>query len=90
MKQINKEKFEKRVKSSEYALGLVYNGKTNEMKIVAHRNRKTLLPENMTDEDVVCLIQLLDCLNGAMFGLAQTRGLMPHQEGINVSTQMTS
>lgn len=79
MKEINKQKFEERKKSSRYTCGFRYDGNTDKMEIVCTRNQVPRLPDDLTDEDLIILSQLAGMMSEEINIMLCKRDLLPDE-----------
>lgn len=79
MKQINKEKFDKRIKNAIYMLTGRYDQKKNNNTLSVMRNGRVMMPKDLTDEDIIILSQIADGLSNTFHMELCQRDLVPEE-----------
>lgn len=79
MKQIEREKFQKKMERVRLQFSMTYFGKSNKMSLTCKINDKPQAPERMTDEDHLLLWQLLNSVLGGQAKEMLKRDLLPDE-----------
>lgn len=79
MKQIDKEKFQKKLERVRLQFSMTYFGKSNNWNLACRINDKLQTMERMTDEDHLLLWQLLNSALGVQTKEMLKRDLLPDE-----------
>lgn len=79
MIKISKKRYDERTKDAIYMVGIECDYNAGESKVASFRNKEPLGPDELTDEDCLCLLQMSQMMYDELMKLCLRRNLLPEE-----------